>query len=326
MSIVTDTIRAATSARVFRGGESLLAAGVVRGLEPGCGGVNADVADGSQSWQVWVGVVGGVLTGECDCRDARVAAMCPHTVAAALAGVPCRVRLDRTARVARRHPPTALVALIARHAVRDRLLATDLEVATGHLGALSTEDLALLRALIDEARSIPDGRYEYDLHDIVTAVRAVLDELRAQVLRPPSWALLDAVEYVVECWDHLAGVLSQDWRTYDNESGEIGSELAAIHVDLCEQLQGDPLELAERLATLAAAACQVDCCLSPPAPYQHLLGPRWRGHVRAALEGPAPLAAVCPGGCRGRGVRGSGRPCGAWRGNWSCACVRCGVR
>ncbi|WP_157538053.1 hypothetical protein [Kitasatospora azatica] len=289
VSIMTDTIRAAASVGVFSGGEDLLAAGAVRGVEPGYGGVNADVADGKQSWQVWVGVVGGVLTGECDCRDALAAALCPHTVAAALAGV--RVGLTWTSlpeshastqaldpaerrfrALAQSVTPAELVALIARHAVRNRLLATDLEVVTGRLGAPSTEDLAPLRALVDEARSIPDGRYEYDLHDIVTAVRAVLAELRAQALRPPSGELLDAVEYVVERWDHLAGVLSQDWRTYDNESGEIGAELAALHLDLCEQLRNDPLELAERLATLVAA-CEVDCCLNPPAPYRHLLGP-----------------------------------------------------
>ncbi|MDH6140378.1 MULTISPECIES: hypothetical protein [Kitasatospora] len=43
---------------------------------------------------------------------------------------------------------------------------------------------------------------------LTTAMRAVFAELRAQVLRPPSGELLDAVEYVVECWDHLARVLS----------------------------------------------------------------------------------------------------------------------
>jgi uncharacterized Zn finger protein len=289
VNIVTDTIRAAAPGGVFRDGEDLLAAGAVRGLEPGYGGANADVADGSESWQVWVGVVGGVLTGECDCRDVPAAALCPHAVAVALAGAragftwsalpapragtPPQDRSElRLRALAETLTPAELVALITRHAVRDRLLATDLEVTTGRLGAPSAEDLAPLRTLVDEARSIPDGRHEYDLHDIVTAAQAVLAELRAQALRPPSEELLDAVEYAVERWDYLAGVLSQDWRTYENESSEIGSELAALHLELCEQLRNDPLDLAERLATLAAA-CEVDCCLNPPAPYRHLLGP-----------------------------------------------------
>jgi hypothetical protein len=61
----------------------------VRGLESGYGGANADVTAGPrQQHPVWVGVVDGTLTGECDCQAARRgAALCAHAVAVALAAV-----------------------------------------------------------------------------------------------------------------------------------------------------------------------------------------------------------------------------------------------
>ncbi|MEV7189403.1 hypothetical protein [Kitasatospora sp. NPDC093102] len=87
VSIATDTVRAAASVKAYRSGEKLLTAGSVRNLEPGFGGANADVVDGTRTWQVWVGVVGRALTGECDCPDSRPTVLCPHTIAAALAAV-----------------------------------------------------------------------------------------------------------------------------------------------------------------------------------------------------------------------------------------------
>ncbi|MEU6974046.1 hypothetical protein AB0A71_41290 [Kitasatospora aureofaciens] len=288
VSIATDTVRAAASAQAYCGGEKLLTAGAVRNLEPGFGGANADVVDGTQTWQVWVGVVGRALAGECDCPDSRPTVLCPHTVAAALAAVRAGFTwkaLPESRRDARTVDPVErrfrtlartldvaeLVALIARHAVRDRMLSTDLEVVTGRLGAPGAEDLARLRALVDEARAIPDGRYGYDLHDVATAGRAVVAELQVLALRPPSVELLDAVEYAAERWDYLAGVLSQDWRTYDKESNEIGSGIAAVHVGLCERFRIDPAELVERLARLVAV-CDTDSCLYPTGRYRHLLG------------------------------------------------------
>jgi uncharacterized Zn finger protein len=285
----TDTVKAAAPRAAYRSGEHLLAAEAVSDLEAGYGGVNADVSDGTVTWQVWVGIVDRALTGECDCPAARGTSLCPHAVATALAALQTGVAwsavpvpradtplLDPAERGFRALAQTLatgeLIALISRHAMHDRLLATDLEVTTGRLGAPTAEDLAALRALADEARAIPDGRYEYALHDVATAARAVLAELRVQALRPPSLELLDAAEYVIGRWDHLAGVLRQDWRTYDDEISEIGSALAAVHLDLCEQLRLDPLDLAERLAALAAA-CDADSCLYPPTPYRHLLGP-----------------------------------------------------
>jgi uncharacterized Zn finger protein len=303
LSVTTDTVRAAAPADAYRDGEHLRDSAAVDHLESGYGGLNADVTDGDGTWQVWVGVDGRTLTGECDCADLPPGpgVLCAHGVAAALTAVaagtawPSASRTDpdetrpdpdelRFLALAETLSPARLAALVARNAARDRLVATDLEVAVGRLGPPTAEELAPLRALAEQASVIPGGEDEYDLHDIVTSVRAALAELHVQALRPPSSALLDAVEYTVERWDRLAEVLSEDWRTYRWEIEDIGVDLADVHLDLCEQLRPAPEELAARLATIVRAG---GSCLQPPAPYLSLLGPDGRAAYQRLLGGAA---------------------------------------
>lgn len=293
LRVTTETVRAAASADAYRDGERLRSSAAVDQLESGYGGLNADVTDGDQLWQVWVGVNDRALNGECDCGGAPPRLLCAHAVATALVAVdagatwpsappgspddtpqdPAELRFLALAETL---DPARLAALVARHAARDRLLATDLEVATGHLGTPTADDLAPLRALIDQADAIPGGDAEYDLHDLVTAARAALAELGVQALRPPTPALLDAAEETVRCWDRLAAELAADWRTYHQEIHWIGAELADVHLDLCEQLQPEPQELAARLVAVERAAENLAAdgatCLRPPAPYRSLLG------------------------------------------------------
>lgn len=84
-----ETIKACASAGAFTSGRKLWTSSSVRGLESGYGGANADVTAGpGKQYQVWVGVVDGTLSGECDCQAARRgAALCAHSVAVALAAV-----------------------------------------------------------------------------------------------------------------------------------------------------------------------------------------------------------------------------------------------
>ena len=87
LSVTTETVRAAASADAYRDGERLRDRAAVDHLESGYGGLNADVADGGTTWQVWVGVNDRALSGECDCGTAPPGALCAHAVAAALAAV-----------------------------------------------------------------------------------------------------------------------------------------------------------------------------------------------------------------------------------------------
>ncbi len=304
LSVTTETVRAAASADAYHDGERLRHAAAVDHLESGYGGLNADVTDGDQLWQVWVGVNDRALNGECDCGGAPPRLLCAHAVATALTAVDTGTNWptappsspDDTPRdpaelrflaLAETLDPARLAALVARHAAHDRLLAADLEVATGLLGAPTADDLAPLRALVDQADAIPGGDAEYDLHDIVTAVRAALTELGAQALRPATVALLDAAEYTVRCWDRLAAELAADWRTYQRESQEISAELAGLHLDLCEQLRLESLELAARLVAVERAADSGgrvgSTCLEPPAPYRFLLGADGRAGYQRLL-------------------------------------------
>lgn len=166
-----------------------------------------------------------------------------------------------------------LDALVARHAVRDRLLATDLQVAAEQLKAATRTELRPLRQLVNKARSIPEADYGWDLHDIVIAAREIVEELHVLAVRGPSQGLLEATEYAIAVWEELAALLSQDWRTYDAESEVICQDLADIHLDLCEQAPAAPLALAERLVRLDVASQLGTSCINAPDRYRHLLGP-----------------------------------------------------
>ncbi|QMU77688.1 hypothetical protein GXW83_20330 [Streptacidiphilus sp. PB12-B1b] len=323
LSVTNETVRAAASAAAFTDGERLLAADAVGHLESGYGGVNADVADpagGGPAWQVWVGVNDRALTGECDCGTAAPPSLCAHAVAAALAALSAGTSWAPAPRpvfnapprdpVEQRHLALAgtlgaerLAELVARHAVHDRLLATDLALATGQLGVPTTEELRPLRALADRALAVPSAEDGYDLHQVATAARAAVAELRVQALRPATPALLDAAEHTVACWDRLAVLLGQDWRSYGEEVEELGAELADVHLDLCERLRPDPADLARRLAALAHPGGDRDdrpgiaCCLEPPAPYRSLLGADGLAAFEreAAARRPRPRVSLLPG-------------------------------
>ncbi|WP_151775668.1 hypothetical protein [Streptomyces abyssomicinicus] len=86
-----------------------------------------------------------------------------------------------------------LDVLVARHAIRDRRLATELQVAAGQLKAATRAELRPLDELVNKSRLIPEGDYGWDLHDIVVAVREIIEELRVMVARGPSQDLLETV-------------------------------------------------------------------------------------------------------------------------------------
>ncbi|MFJ1709688.1 hypothetical protein [Kitasatospora sp. NPDC088346] len=110
-------------------------AGAVQGLESGYGGANADVtADAGKRYPVWVGVIDGTLTGECDCQAARRgAALCPHGVAVALAAVDAGLRwAPAPARDAERTDGKAALATLGpqeKAALLDALLRAHPELA-----------------------------------------------------------------------------------------------------------------------------------------------------------------------------------------------------
>lgn len=85
-------LRTAVGEDLFRAGEDCLARGTLTGLEAAEGGAAAVVTEpGGPVFDTWVGVVDGVVTGECDCDGLPGTEAprepCEHAIAVALAAV-----------------------------------------------------------------------------------------------------------------------------------------------------------------------------------------------------------------------------------------------
>jgi uncharacterized Zn finger protein len=104
------------------------------------GGVAAIVLDSvRKEFDVWVGVVNGALTGECDCSEDEGAPLCGHAVAVTLAALEDGILFtsvteqdsdeddeERFAEIAATLSFDQLVDLVARQAVADPDFADDL--------------------------------------------------------------------------------------------------------------------------------------------------------------------------------------------------------
>jgi hypothetical protein len=107
----------------------------LRDLDSEDGGARAVIADPDHGrLEVWVGVVDGELTGECDCPGWVPGRLCEHSVAVALAAldngftfssIPPRAQgvepdEKRFAEIAAGVAPGTLISLVARQAATDR--------------------------------------------------------------------------------------------------------------------------------------------------------------------------------------------------------------
>lgn len=268
-------------------GRDHVARGRVCDLEAEDGGASAAVSDpGFGFVPVWVGVVNGVLTGECDCADGVPGRLCGHAVAVALAAleqgltfssVPSRAAEDvdpeeqRFAEIAAGLAPGTLIGLVARQAAVDRYFAALLLACAGQLTPPGPEEIQEARLVVQAAEAVPNGR-RWELPDIVEAGRAMVAELQLLAVRPPNEELLAVVEEAIAVWATLAGHLHDAWETYRTDPEEVGGALAELHLQLCESCQQPPLELAARLARLVGNA-EVDTCLDVPGDYADVLGP-----------------------------------------------------
>jgi hypothetical protein len=77
--------------------------------------------------------------------------------------------------------------------------------------------------------------------------------------RPPSLDAVRVVEHAALVWDGLAGYLSDAWEIYADEPEEIGGDLRAIHVRMCEELWPDPEDLVDRLHEIIGKADATSC-------------------------------------------------------------------
>lgn len=153
----------------------------------------------------------------------------------------------------------------------DRRLETRLLTYAGRLGPLADAELTATRKTLDSlAGEATSGRWE--LGDIANAGRWMLDELAVLCQRPPSDGALRVVEHAARLWDRLSVHLFDAYAHRGTDPEEIGDELRAIHVRMCEDVQPDPEELVERLTDIIGDA-EANSCLDAPDNYLAVVGP-----------------------------------------------------
>ncbi|MGH3912371.1 MAG: hypothetical protein ACRDTC_03010 [Pseudonocardiaceae bacterium] len=278
-------------------GQEHLLQGRIRDLEAEDGGASAVIADPDCGLlEVWVGVVNGALTGECDCAEGVPGDLCGHAVAVVLAAlqnglafssIPSRGRgvdpeEQRFATIAAGLAPRKLIGLVARQAVADRYFAALLLACADRLPPPGPAEIHAVRRVVVAAADVPNGHGRWDLYDLVKAGTAMVAELELLAVRPPTDEVLIVVEEAIAVWATLSGYLNDAWETYETEPEEIGSALAELHLRLCQACRPDPLELATRLAQLIGDA-DVDTFLDVPEEYIDVLGAEGVGEFEALL-------------------------------------------
>lgn len=244
----------------------LLTDGGVGELEPAGGGVQAVVRDRDATFQPWVGIVDGVFTGDCDCGIVGDD-LCPHAVATALTAFDTKVAFSGAAtppgaapvepdhahylRAVQRLSPRQLADLVAGHALRDRLFATLLLAEAGMLDAAGDSGVADFRAAVEDAAAVTTGS-RWQISDVEAAGHRLAAEVDILCAHPATPAALDLVEEAIIVWDELSGHLRDAYHITRTEPGEIAEPLVSAHHDLCERLDLDPDDIAERLDRLTA--------------------------------------------------------------------------
>jgi hypothetical protein len=282
-------------------GEEYLAQGQISHLEAEDGGASATVTDpAGESMDVWVGVVNGALTGECDCPDREPEALCGHAVAVALAALgqgiawssiasPPAAVVDqeerRFAEVARELTQEKLIGLVSQQAAADRYFAAQLLAAAGRLAPPGPDEIKAGREFVEAAARLTDGP-GWQVHDIVTAGTIMAAELELLAARPANAELLALMEEAIEVWDRLVVHIYDAGEAEDGASADIGIALADLHVQLCEECGPEPVELARRLAHLVNSA-EAESFLEAPDAYAEILGPDGLAEFEAQTKQPA---------------------------------------
>ncbi|GIJ77468.1 hypothetical protein [Micromonospora phaseoli] len=281
-----DALRAAAGAVACEVAEQLRSAGQPDAIVPVGGGASCTIREAGQPpYDVWVGITADGFTAECDCPTPTE--LCGHAVTLAdaalaagfawssLAMPPSAEEVDsrvaELADLAGSIPARRLALLVAEWAAADRVLETRLLGYAGRLAPLTDAELADVGRMIDNLAHEATSGHRWDLHDVEKAGRAIVEEVRVLSQHPASPEALLVVERAARAWDGLAGHLYDAWETYEEEPAEIGGALRAAHIQLCEQVQPDPDELADRLTEIIEAA-EVESCLDEPGDYLAVLG------------------------------------------------------
>jgi hypothetical protein len=292
--INVEAFRDAIPAPVAEAAARLRSGDGVGELEPVGGGVQAVVRNGKANVQPWVGIVDGILTGNCDCGPTQDD-LCAHAVAVALTAFDAGVTFSGAAtppgaasddperakylRAVRRLAPRQLAGLVVEQALKDRLFATLLLSEAGMLDTADQSGLADFRAVIRDTSNATTGRWE--IHDVESAGHRLATEVEILCARPAAVAMLNLVEEAILVWDDLSGHLHDAYHVRRIDPEEISEPLVEAHHDLCERLNLDPDEIAERLTHLIDQ-CHYDTV--DASAYANLLGDRAADIGRSACR------------------------------------------
>jgi len=157
---------------------------------------------------------------------------------------------------------------VVEQAARDRLFATLLLGKAGMLAPVHESALSGFQAVIREASNATTGT-RWEIADVEDAGRRLVAEVEILCVSPVTPALLDMIEQAIAVWDELAGHLIDSYYARRIDPEEISEPLVDAHRDLCERLDLDSEEIAERLERLLDR-CDHDTV--DPARYSELLG------------------------------------------------------
>jgi hypothetical protein len=298
--IDVPAFRGSIPAGVAAAADRLLRDGGVSDLEAVGGGARAVVSDGGIRFLPWVGVVDRALTGDCDCAEwSADDDFCAHAAAVALTALDADVKFSAEGRPHGAGPiepepagyvkavhclgPRELTDLVVEQAMRDRLFATRLLGRAGMLDPVDESALAEFQAVIREASAATTGT-TWEIADLEHAGQSLVAEVEILRARPVVPAMLDLVEQAIVVWDELAGYLIDAHYTRRIHPDEISEPLTDAYRDLCESLDLDPEEIADRLTRLLDR-CQngvVDL-----AAFAEVLGEH-ADRVRGTRSAPAP--------------------------------------
>ncbi|WP_432011642.1 SWIM zinc finger family protein [Streptomyces cucumeris] len=273
-----SALRALAGPRSFERGRGYLDA--VSGVEVGDGWVTASV-HGTERYEVELTLDGpGGLSGHCDCPYGMEGNFCKHLVALGLTVLAEWESLPRQRKAARDRAQDldgwlsglskdALLILVREQIAEDRQLRRRLELQA----ASARGDLATVRARIRELLDVsPFAQYGYVAY---ADARAYADQAEQAVsaigaLTGPGRAE-DAIPLAREAMKLLADAV-ENVDDSDGWLGQVGADLAHVHLEACRAARPDLEELARWLVGHALGDADDGLTDIDPLDYEEILG------------------------------------------------------